>query len=240
MVHILRAANHPNDLELLQKAAVYQNDLLRLHSFLHTPQETVITAEKSLLSQEEVEIAPEEPTIEPAGTPTEETQFEEEAEDIEPEEVPQFNAELGKQLETAANMMASDEPKAETPLEDLIPITPYYTVDYFASQGIKIERKVSMEPESQLDQQVKSFTEWLKTMKKLKFQPQTTYTDPLVEVNAKASLNKKEIVTEAMAEVWAKQGNLHMAAQVYAKLMLLHPEKTPYFAARLQELKQIQ
>jgi hypothetical protein len=124
--------------------------------------------------------------------------------------------------------------------DDLIPITPYYTVDYFASQGIKIEKKLSPGPDSELDQQVKSFTDWLKTMKKLKFQPQTTYSDPLVEANAKASLNQKEIVTEAMAEVWAKQGNLQMAGQVYTKLMLLHPEKTPYFAARLHELKQIQ
>src|SRR6185503_18301542 len=42
---------------------------------------------------------------------------------------------------------------------------PYYTVDYFASQGIKnvIEEK----PADRFSQQLKSFTEWLKTIRQL-------------------------------------------------------------------------
>jgi hypothetical protein len=131
-------------------------------------------------------------------------------------------------------------PAEPDPLEDLIPITPYHTVDYFASQGIKVEKHIDTNNPTQLDKQVKSFTDWLKTMKKLKYQPATAYTDPLVEVKARASIHKKEVVTEAMAEVWAKQGDFDQAAQVYAKLMLLHPEKTPYFAARLKDLKENQ
>ena len=54
------------------------------------------------------------------------------------------------------------------------------------------------------------------------------------------AVRKKEIVTEAMAEIWEKQGRFDIAAQIYAKLMLQHPEKTPYFAARLNDLKEKQ
>ncbi|HSK13998.1 MAG TPA: hypothetical protein VK907_12345, partial [Phnomibacter sp.] len=117
-----------------------------------------------------------------------------------------------------------------------IAIEPYHTVDYFASQGIKAEQAAENKEPTKLDEQVKSFTEWLKSMKKLSYQPATNYVDPRVDSQAVKSLSDKDIVTEAMAEVWAKQGKYEQAAQVYAKLMLLHPEKTHYFAARLQDL----
>jgi hypothetical protein len=47
----------------------------------------------------------------------------------------------------------------------LIPIEPLYTIDYFASQGIKLP--VDEIPNDQLARKLKSFTEWLKSMKKL-------------------------------------------------------------------------
>ena len=225
-VHLLRAAGHREQTGLLQKASVYQNDLLRLNAWLNIRQVGV-----------EPEIG--EPL---AGEPPAITEESLEGQDLETNAGDQPADEPAPQSAEGSSTpeMAPVELGAASPLEGLIPITPYYTVDYFASQGLKIEQKVSPEFDTEFDKQVKSFTDWLKTMKRLNYQPKATYTDPLVDSTAKASLQKKEIVTEAMAEVWAKQGNLQMAAQVYAKLMLLHPEKTPYFAARLQELKLIQ
>ena len=54
--------------------------------------------------------------------------------------------------------------KAEAKDQPLV-FEPYYTVDYFASQGIK--NNIEEKPKDRLGQQLKSFTEWLKTIRQL-------------------------------------------------------------------------
>ena len=116
---------------------------------------------------------------------------------------------------------------------------PYHTVDYFASQGIKF--KEEEKPKDRFSQQLKSFTEWLRTMKKL---PATEMADKVsageeskVEQMAQHSISDREVLTEAMAEVWEKQGNPEKAKEVYRKLSLLDPSKSSYFAAKIEQLK---
>jgi hypothetical protein len=46
-------------------------------------------------------------------------------------------------------------------------------------------------------------------------------------------------VTETMAEVLEKQGQLDKAIQLYIKLSFINPEKSAYFAAKIQQLKGI-
>ena len=120
---------------------------------------------------------------------------------------------------------------------------PYHTVDYFASQGIKF--KEEEKPKDRFGQQLKSFTEWLKTLKKA---PETaagstpTATGPedkKVTQMAAHSLAEGEVVTEAMADVWEKQGNHEKAIETYRKLSLLNPSKSAYFAAKIDHLKQL-
>lgn len=117
---------------------------------------------------------------------------------------------------------------------------PYHTIDYFASQGIKLGKQEAGEKDK-FGRQLKSFTEWLKTMKKL---PQASIDKILAEneeskvvADASHSLEGKEVVTEAMAEVFEKQGLKEKAAEVYQKLSLLNPAKSTYFAARIEDLK---
>jgi hypothetical protein len=54
---------------------------------------------------------------------------------------------------------------------------------------------------------------------------------------AEHSVKNPEVLTEAMAEVWLKQGNYEKAAEVYHKLSLLNTSKRAYFAAKIDELK---
>ena len=117
---------------------------------------------------------------------------------------------------------------------------PYHTVDYFASQGIKF--KEEEKPKDKFGQQLKSFTEWLKAMKKLPDTP-TQAVQPAVPDDQKVaqladrSISDRQVVTEAMAEVWEKQGNREKAAEIYRKLSLLNPAKSSYFAAKIDHLK---
>ncbi len=121
---------------------------------------------------------------------------------------------------------------------DLI-FEPYHTVDYFASQGIKFREEEK--PVDKFSQQLKSFTEWLKTMKKLPVAEMAkaveTASEKKVEQLAEHSLEEREVITEAMAAVWEKQGNREKAIEVYSKLSLLEPAKSPYFAAKIEILK---
>jgi hypothetical protein len=129
------------------------------------------------------------------------------------------------------------QPSANNKLD--ITFEPYHTVDYFASQGIKLSQ--SEVPTDQFGKQLKSFTEWLKTMKKLPTTAITHNTDGVgekkVEKLAAHSLQNADIVTESMAEVWIKQGNLEKASEVYNKLSLQNPSKKAYFAAKIESLK---
>lgn len=117
----------------------------------------------------------------------------------------------------------------------------YHTVDYFASQGIKIS--ADMLQTDKFGRQLRSFTEWLKTMKRLPGAKDATAAeniqDPGVRRYAESSLREGEILTEAMAEVFAKQGKRQEAAAIYNKLSLITPHKSAYFAAKIEALKAV-
>ena len=114
---------------------------------------------------------------------------------------------------------------------------PLHTVDYFASQGIKLKEEFLQK--DQLGKQLKTFTQWLKTMKKV-------YTEEHKELDASAekevllkaveSNTGEEIITETMASVLEQQGKTAKAIELYRKLSLLHPEKSAYFAAQIERL----
>jgi hypothetical protein len=118
---------------------------------------------------------------------------------------------------------------------------PFYTVDYFASQGIKID--LTKQPQDKLTLQLRRFTDWLKQVKGQSPNPQDLGTDPELEKAianiAKTSIAAREIVTETMADVFIKQGKVDKAIQLYIKLSFLDPHKSAYFAHRIQQLKGI-
>ncbi|MBI5857125.1 MAG: hypothetical protein HZB42_05705 [Sphingobacteriales bacterium] len=158
-----------------------------------------------------------------------------------------------KSEETITEIKRSEELKADEPIVQFAEIKPepvaeaksellfepYHTVDYFASQGIKF--KEEEKPKDKFGLQLKSFTEWLKTMKRLPVSEIAasvdSTTEKKVEQLAETSLQERHIVTETMAEVWEKQGNHQKAIEVYSKLSLLEPSKSTYFAAKIEELK---
>ncbi len=116
---------------------------------------------------------------------------------------------------------------------------PYHTVDYFASQGIRL-KKEDLEKD-QFGKQLRSFTDWLRSMKKIEpvnaeNQPASPAEDT-IKKHAASSIEESDVETEAMAEVWIKQGKTARAMAIYKKLSLLNPSKSHYFAAKIEQLK---
>ena len=127
------------------------------------------------------------------------------------------------------------DPNQETALA----FEPYHTVDYFPSQGIRLSQEDI--PKDKFGKQLKSFTEWLKTMKRLPATQMAKSVDAgsesKVQHLAEDSIHESDVWTEAMAEVWIKQGNREKAIETYNKLSLLNPSKKVYFASKIENLK---
>lgn len=225
---------------------------------------SIKTKEKELLAAPEpiIEVIKEEATIEiPAAIPVTEavetatsypapetaTLVEEVVmnTELKTEESPAVVEEMEQQV-----VATSDEPAIKIhafkiepvdPANATLTFEPYHTVDYFASQGIKFS--TDEKPKDKFGQQLKSFTEWLKTIKKvpateLSNAANNQLAEQKVEQLAEKSLTEGDVLTEAMAEVWAKQGNTAKAIITYQKLSLLNPSKSSYFAGLIEQLKQ--
>ena len=63
-------------------------------------------------------------------------------------------------------------------------------------------------------------------------------TSTVIQHIAEHSNDFEDVVTEAMAEVYARQGLRNKAAEVYQKLSLLNPNKRAYFAAKISKLNE--
>ncbi len=153
---------------------------------------------------------------------------------------PLTNIQIAEELVHTANAIQQKTEAQHLKENDLsFTFEPYHTVDYFASQGIKLqEEKLAAD---KLGQQVKTFTQWLKSMKKIYVEDgrQLDADKEKAVVNmATESNQKEEIITETMANVLLQQGKKEKAIELFEKLILLHPEKSGYFATQIEELKQ--
>jgi hypothetical protein len=154
------------------------------------------------------------------------------------------NPEIADSVSPSALAVAQGLPQAQPQSEGETDLgfEPYHTIDYFASLGIKL--KPEELAKDKLGQQLKSFTDWLRSMKKIgpaqapeNVNELDDLTNKSIQKIAEFSNEAKEIITEAMAEVWAKQGHREKAVEIYEKLSLLNPSKSSYFAARIDALK---
>ncbi|MEX6687165.1 hypothetical protein QTN47_06645 [Danxiaibacter flavus] len=165
-------------------------------------------------------------------------EFVEEEEELEDDEPLQdMTPELSKVL--TAQMAEFSKPIDDTtrlPIES----EPYHTIDYFDSQGIKLDAN---KPQDTVDKKVRKFTDWLKNMKRHNIQPNDLGTDPemehAIQQIAETSNESREILTETMAEVYIKQGKILSAINLYKKLSFLNPDKTTYFAAKIKQIKDL-
>ncbi|MDE3182343.1 MAG: hypothetical protein KGM16_02890 [Bacteroidota bacterium] len=198
-----------------------------------------LISENEVAEQQDEETAKEE-TVEPG------TQLSEQPNEVYSESEPAFKKEESvfdiKIPATEEKITGEETSDSETNTEEeddfSIPFEPLHTVDYFASQGIKLSEEALND--DQLGKQVKSFTAWLKSMKKLhpgQLPEQNEVIEKLIQTSSEVSNKSANVLTEAMAEVLLKQGKREKAIEMYEKLSLINPSKSAYFAAKIESLK---
>lgn len=150
----------------------------------------------------------------------------------------QIEQDDSSKTETEPMILKIDFDVKSTTTEDTISYQPLYTSDYFASLGIRINEDGI--PVDRLGKQLKSFTDWLKVMKRIHpdHLPQLDEViDSSIQEIAEKSNKKGEVLTEAMADVLIQQGKTNKAIELYQKLSLLNPSKSAYFAAKIDEIR---
>ncbi len=140
--------------------------------------------------------------------------------------------------DTNTNKIAEPEKTNTNPDNEELLFEPLYTSDYFASVGIKLSDVVL--DNDKLGKQLKSFTSWLKTMKRI--HPEKPFegnvlVENTIQKQAEMSNKEEDILTEAMAEAFESQGKNIRAIEIYSKLSLMIPEKSAYFAHKIENLK---
>ncbi len=231
--------------EQLQKTFLFFNNPMWVEHLLNETGDAEIIAPKK--KEEVAEVKPEPVIVEQIEIPViaavemKESELAEPVAEIVIEPIAQASAEITKEPRFDLPTLKIEAPDSyrDDPAKAELLFEPFHTVDYFASQGIKF--KEEEKPKDKFGLQLKSFTDWLKTMKRLPVseiaKTVEIISEKKVEQLAEHSLVERPVVTEAMAEVWVKQGNAAKAIEVYAKLSLLYPSKSLYFAAKIEDLK---
>lgn len=145
-----------------------------------------------------------------------------------------LNTLISEQLAQFQEPLVSDELEFEKE-------TPKLVKDYFEAQGIEID--LSSLPQDKFTKQLRSFTAWLKVLKHHEENDQNLAEmgeeqEKMIAIIAEKANNATEVITEAMAEIWIKQGNKRKAIDIYSKLSFIFPEKSVYFASQIELLKQ--
>lgn len=95
-----------------------------------------------------------------------------------------------------------------------------------ASERQSRQRRSKHEYDQMLDQ-------FIQSEPSISRKPVTDVKDNLAKNSVREDQN---LVSETLAKIHVKQGNIQKAIRMYERLMLLYPEKVPYFEAEIQKL----
>jgi hypothetical protein len=146
--------------------------------------------------------------------------------------------EIRKEIEKE---IVAEKPEIKTPAEELTftswlkQITPGEKVEEAKKPEIKTEIKQEV-VENKAPVKPDLVEKFIKEEPRIKPPSKTSFFNP-VNMAKKSVQDNDEFITETLARIYAKQGNIPKAIRAYQKLSLKFPEKSSYFAALIEELK---
>ena len=262
----LKSLSNSGDIRLeneLEKFAFRINDRSVLYKLIHSQQSQPIseeeiveeisseekTAETSIETTKKLEDEEIKVTSEPIKSDSEEIAEVQENEKVE-------KVEEQDELDKLINSAAIASSFVEKELEALPEIKKEVDVNKTPEkeQTASIEETIPVEENSIQSSSPKSFTDWLKASpnsiqheieeEEEERKPEYyTFEKPKKEFfsptkKAKESLDENKMpVSETLAKIFALQGNFSKAIYVYEQLILIFPEKKPFFATQIKNLK---
>jgi hypothetical protein len=254
----LKSLSNSGDIRLeneLEKFAFRINDRSVLYKLIHSQPTEPISQEEQveeIISEERSEDEQIKVVSDQIESEIEETDNVQETNTVEEKVVEQD--ELNKLINSAA--IASSFVERE--LESLPELNQEFEITEKIEEDEKseaFEETNSIEEKSIGSSSHKSFTEWLKSSSNSNQQENEeeaeeerkpeyyTFEKPKKEFfsptkKAKESLDENKMpVSETLAKIFALQGNFSKAIYVYEQLILIFPEKKPFFAGQIKNLK---
>ncbi len=149
-----------------------------------------------------------------------------------------LNTDYDKQEEKSDNLLSFDysdslsfSDKKETKAQKILLTAP---TDYLQAVGMK-ETEINLN--SELKKDMVLIDEFLKKNPKIK--PSTDKNEIKIEAESEKNEPESEFLTETLAEIYIKQQNYTKAIKIYQKLILKYPQKSIYFADRINEIKDL-
>lgn len=141
------------------------------------------------------------------------------------------------EVAAAAEAMASSETAAETPVVMGAPNGPVFTVHVADEEEGQVEiQPAVVGPHVAFTEEQAIVDKFLETNPKISKALLEDENQPVYDLSAQNTVLDDEDITENLAQIMVKQGKIERAIEIYCKLILKNPEKTPYFASRINAL----
>jgi len=122
-----------------------------------------------------------------------------------------------------------DDPNAIKPhaLQPVTSILGEYNMDHL--EELVVDDKNRLQNNDIIDK-------FLEVEPKIEAVPKTGFFDP-VDHARQSLIDNESVISETLAEIYYKQGNLAKAIKIYKKLSLVNPEKSSSFAAQIEKIR---
>ena len=125
----------------------------------------------------------------------------------------------------------SEDPPTEVSIEEILRTEEDNMIEHVIEEEIAEEKKKKGKKKKKSKNKKSKKEEPKKKDKKKKKKRK------IIDIAKKSIENSDDIISETLAELLAKQGSRKKAIQMYERLSLIFPEKSAFFAAKIEKLK---